>query len=444
MRLPAPFTILCLLLLISALGCADKRQPRGSLPSPLGDEVKSSGPRGTVDGSGGAGINGKPIELYRVKIETWSEYQSHIVPILNSLKKIHPEYGEIFRYGAEKKAWYLLPSDLPALSGAEMGLPVNADQWALQNETAVWLAQPKYQGDPLNKATILLHEMFVAIKLLRYASFEEVCSIGSSSPCNSRITEPLKRNVKLSPKDYDEVRSAVVWLMANHGRMTPEQFHNEMYRLNMEGRFIRFGKYLSHPKTTGDTIERVDRLRVLEELSGQIVKMYTEYNQNGIASEKCNASFRFNSATNELSLRATARRKNRPPLIFEGTFTVDVKGDFYQNHNPRYEYSGFSVHLSNRPQVPEKQISLSFRSGRLISLSVSLMKKVEENQNGALSMSAANGFVYCQNSQALIPQDWPLWLLYPEEDRIQMERAEYGGQSLDELKKGGKVHVELF
>lgn len=122
----------CILGLLLA-SCGQKMSHPSSLyPTPSDGNMTL---QGTVDGGGGAGFKGRPLEEFHRKIENLSlfpEYR-YVESILKSIEQINPSHAKIFRSIVRNRLWLFLDEPIPKISDFRQGVPFNVDQWAVQN-----------------------------------------------------------------------------------------------------------------------------------------------------------------------------------------------------------------------------------------------------------------------------------------------------------------------
>jgi hypothetical protein len=85
-------------------------------------------------------------------------------------------------------------------------------------------------------------------------------------------------------------------------------------------------------------------------------------------------------------------------------------------------------------------IYLNYRYGELLEFSADEMETLDDDGKGG-GMAQSRASFNCFNSEVAIPGNYQLWKLYPDADREYFERKEFGGKTLQELKKEGKYRV---
>jgi len=190
--------------------------------------------------TGGNLYRGEPIENFAKTLATDSEtkdaYNLLIKPLIDHLKGralLETErFSEVrlrtlvsfLEYTFESKKWYFVPGPLPSISDDLVGIMVKTDQGALQriNRVLVDLDLWRSMKDNDARATLLLHEGIMGLKVLQFANAGTQCRAAyyrsqekhvgadqfylTSNTCLDQQWEP-DRLITLNQGDYDDVQS---------------------------------------------------------------------------------------------------------------------------------------------------------------------------------------------------------------------------------------------
>jgi hypothetical protein len=421
--------------------------------------------QGTVDGGGGAGINGKPIESFQQKLmdkSVFPEFEDYILPVLKDVARIYPPPNSIDYFGSiaghliKNRSWYLVPIELKQIPNAKMGIPFSTDQWAYQTAGSIWISSLHYTGNAKDKATILLHEILVGIKILRHLSDHEQCLAmrGEEEPCARQDREPFHKEIKLTTQDYDQVRSVATWLLENHATMTGEQFAEIMHN----------NQFFSHKFDFYEQLEDKDRENRHRELYSRRkedidlvlekdLDLYANYDDfTHIAGATCKVRLSFTD--DHKALRTTVKlydRKNSKLLQSrDDKFLVEnfEKLDFYDNgpFNPKNPNGEFSLSLSTAKQALKKGMTYV---NLLTEFSVDELIRITWDPMFSESNTDSGGFyaegmqkqeIRCARSEIEIPWDYPNWRDLPKEDREILERRWFH-DTVENLKRSAKFDI---
>lgn len=281
-------SILNLSLILSALiviGCQNDQQRLGpkspqQLGSPAGGSSSDSGgnpnnnPTGQPSGSNGTqdtggcnGVGGKCYDSYIVDFRTLDAYKEHIQPIeknvLQKSKEFHkPKVDHTFSVlsgPALTKTWYLAPVELSTISKDILGvsfISTSTEQLAIQTDREVWIDSRKF--DQLNKkeqAELILHEMVMALYLIKYKPFSELCptfqEVDPTTECtNMEIIDsvlPIEKESALSKSDYESIRRVTNWLMVNGATIDLKEFYTRLF-------YNGFDKRIFNPKLISQNV----------------------------------------------------------------------------------------------------------------------------------------------------------------------------------------------
>lgn len=230
------FILILSLSLVTLLGaCAGHKQT-----------AKNNGAEklGTGDSGGGNLYKGRPIESYKIDITQLPSYKSKVAPIVEALTDLkrtangkqlsNPDLGRMFQSILTKRSWYMIPGDLEILPKERTGIAVPSEQGALQSAKEIWvnsnLFNAMFSDD---QGTLILHEVLMGIRLLKFASDREQCLSYTTDPnyCSLRTT-PNGDITQLTPNDYAEIRASGVEIMKSYPQLTYEAWDDLMARYN--------------------------------------------------------------------------------------------------------------------------------------------------------------------------------------------------------------------
>ncbi|MEM7646640.1 MAG: hypothetical protein AAF203_07015 [Pseudomonadota bacterium] len=226
-------------------GCSSDTSPDSS--------QQHSGPTlfGSGDGAGGGNTcNGRPIEDFEMgladvgpTIDQHPAFIKHIQPILNSFETYKTPDGQIHYNGIylfltrslKNKSWYLIPCPIDPKAAQEIGAVVTTDQGASQTMDAIWFSTPALNGnhetDNLSFARLIVHEMLMAVRLLKFESHYTQCLI--QSPAKDCGVKDLRRSGKasdLTDVDYTHIRTATNEFLRFNEATSREEWSNFMAR----------------------------------------------------------------------------------------------------------------------------------------------------------------------------------------------------------------------
>ncbi len=220
------------ILLFAKIGFAD---PKG------GSSGGSGSTKGTLDGGGANGFNFKLIESYKIQEKDFPQ-ENYIKPFLNFLSDFREGYenrsdisftdprGEYNNgYSMEtykvfilnflkSNPFYNIPVKLEDIGSNIHGIPFTTSQFAVQTASEVYLPQEIYnkliENDPLEAEKIILHEIFMGMKILMKMDKYTQCRytrmnpnyISSSDNCDGE-SHDYKGSFFISPKEHAQVRA---------------------------------------------------------------------------------------------------------------------------------------------------------------------------------------------------------------------------------------------
>src|SRR6185312_3243075 len=73
------------------------------------DEDPFSRHQGTIDGGGGNGLNGKPLESFRINPQVIVDANSDLKRIMGNIQKFFPPLAARMLHIQRERAWYMVP-----------------------------------------------------------------------------------------------------------------------------------------------------------------------------------------------------------------------------------------------------------------------------------------------------------------------------------------------
>ena len=339
----------------------------------------------------------------------------------------------------KNRNWLFTETPVPNLGAKRQGTPFNIDQWAAQNSKEIWISD-QYKGGDSDKGRILLHEILVGIKLLKYLSHNETCvaQFGPGS-CQGTNGAPLIQAYKLNDLDHEDVRKTVDWLFANHSHMNALEFGQKMHEGQFQSDQISFKKYLD---SVGNAQKEVDVASLLKKNIGQtFINMYTDFDEHHVAQNLCKVKLeRGQSNTvvfNYSALDAKSKRELRQhteiyPLIQgkmliaqstgDRTFQIPLKLRLNSEVNPGATDSEIEIQFSVSDERPVGFHVYTYK-----------VEKLALKDAAGTSRKLIDQF-NCRNIPVELPQNYDAWIEMRAFDRELMEK-QYFGSTLEELIK---------
>jgi hypothetical protein len=241
-----PFMIIAVLGLITVntiISCSPKRHNPTIKPTQQtsDDSIKTTvgSPlimEGTSDSGGGTGVDGKIFESYIIDPTELPPYQQDLK---NRLKNInfHSKDPILWESLLKHKTWYLVPSPLQRIRKSVLGvsfLEADTHQIARQSMKEVWISKPLFeQMSLLEQSKLLLHELVMAMYMLKFSSLVDLCEqglmLGDKSEmvvnCKDRSFLDLVDHIEsihppveprqLTSEDNENIRYVTGWLWQN-------------------------------------------------------------------------------------------------------------------------------------------------------------------------------------------------------------------------------------
>jgi hypothetical protein len=243
--------------------------PAGPLaPQPPATPAQAGTSRvdGTSDTGGGTGLNLKVFESYIVKdITALPEFKKYVQPILENLEKDRPKADFSWSI-ARLKTWYIAPVDLSKIDKATLGvsfMTTETQQFARQSKRQIWIDQRLWDAmKEKDRGDLLVHEVVMAMYLLRFWSIEELCDMSKVlhplEPVNcGKLPEYFKdkftaeKERPLTEEDNERIQFVTGWLLQNAS--DPEALRNFDKVAEAKGFDKRFFNQLNKGATASQT-----------------------------------------------------------------------------------------------------------------------------------------------------------------------------------------------
>ncbi|NJL23798.1 MAG: hypothetical protein HC902_00520 [Calothrix sp. SM1_5_4] len=134
---------------------------------------------GGADTGGGAGVGGKMLESYRVRINETPEFKSRIQPIINALAVKDVSFAADLMHIALRRQWYILPTNLAKIPASDMIATVpghDVEQVAIQTGAEVWIDKRIYaQWKSDARVELIVHELVMGVRMMEYQNPYEQC-----------------------------------------------------------------------------------------------------------------------------------------------------------------------------------------------------------------------------------------------------------------------------
>ncbi len=196
--------------------------------SPHSDPLQTKTADGTGDSGGGNLYKGKPLESYIKNPQDLDSFKTFVQPMLDTVD--HSEVGYIFRGMFLSKVWYFVPGPLNALPSNKIGSSIPTDQVALQDFDSIWIDSNLFDKMmPEDQAKLLVHELLMGAKLLRFDSYKHACLITNTrfpekETCAEASNTPLGSPSDLTPNDYTIIRKTVAEIFSKNGSMNADDW----------------------------------------------------------------------------------------------------------------------------------------------------------------------------------------------------------------------------
>ncbi|WP_413290200.1 hypothetical protein [Bdellovibrio sp. HCB337] len=216
--------------------------------------VPPSHNEGGIDGGGGGnGLDGKPLESFRVDLNQQAAYLRVKTQVIDKLVTRFPKLAADILHISEERAWYLIPTELRNLPAARIGVGFRTDQIALQKLKEVWINDLLFaKMEPRQQETLILHELIMGVRLLEFTNLLDQCLAGISSMrlSNGDITKykearracfkkyrnasdvgdsiGLGKDIRLEDYDYETIRDITSTLMTKVDSFDAQELEDYM------------------------------------------------------------------------------------------------------------------------------------------------------------------------------------------------------------------------
>lgn len=216
--------------------------------------VPPSHQEGGIDGGGGGnGLDGKPLESFRVDLSQQSSFQLVQKEVINKLIVRFPKLAADLMHISEERAWYLIPTELRNLPAARIGVSFKTDQIALQKLKEVWVNDLLFSKmAPREQETLVLHELIMGVRLLEFTNLLDQCLVNISimrlTPDNDDKYKEARRDcfrkyrnasdigdniglgkdIKLEDYDYETIRDITSTLLTRIDSFDPQELEDYM------------------------------------------------------------------------------------------------------------------------------------------------------------------------------------------------------------------------
>lgn len=220
--------------------------------------VPPSNNAGGIDGGGGGnGLDGKPLESFRVDLTQQDSYQRVRANVIEKLATRFPKFAADLIHISEERSWYLIPTELRNLPAARIGVSFKTDQIALQKLKEVWVNDLLFSKmAPHEQETLVLHELVMGVRLLQFSNLLDQCLVNIAviklNPENADKYKEARRecfkkyrnaadvgdsiglgkDIKLEDYDYETIRDITSMLMTKIDTLDPQELEDYMAARN--------------------------------------------------------------------------------------------------------------------------------------------------------------------------------------------------------------------
>jgi len=187
----------------------------------------------TGGGSDGGGntYRGKPLESYAKNPVTLPAFQKLLAPLLqdieskessaNRLRILQNMITSVF----SQKIWYFVPGPLDQIPADLLNSAIRTDQAALQGFDRVWIDEDIWNSMGADdQAKLLLHEAFMGLKILQFASPFRLCQAAYGTTYNCSREGRIDASLGLTSKDYVNVQSMTIQVSSGYPTMSAEDW----------------------------------------------------------------------------------------------------------------------------------------------------------------------------------------------------------------------------
>jgi len=130
---------------------------------------------GTGDYGGGNGIDGKPLESFKINLSNLVEGKK-VNQIIETVYKIYPQLASDMKYIVEARQWFLIPVELNKIPEQVIGVGFKTEQLAIQSRREIWISDiyfSKMKSE--DKVNLIIHEIMMGIRFIEFQSDLENC-----------------------------------------------------------------------------------------------------------------------------------------------------------------------------------------------------------------------------------------------------------------------------
>jgi hypothetical protein len=375
---------------------------------------------GTGDSGGGNLYKGRPIESYSVDITQLPAYQAKIAPIVTALTDVtrfsssqqmsSPDLGRMVLAILQKRTWYLIPGELEALPKERTGIAVASVQGALQSSKEIWINSVLFQAmTEDDQASLILHEILMGLRILKFASNQEQCLSYSPRPeyCDGNSKKPNGEIDQLGPQDYADIRAAGLELMKSYNSLTYEGWDDLMARNNfsMGTRSFRF-KQDRGETATDEVLRKIKRAYISLKLPSFGFKGSIYSTTPRKADETCKIEFQGiqTGKVFELTLKTpSVDRHFKVDLSDKETLTFYRYETYNQQKLTQYSVSEFKNRKTIKVGDRQHIAGLLFDQDNFVGVRISEFVYTEVSTDGGYSgENPKDGFTYiCTDQETL-------------------------------------------
>lgn len=115
---------------------------------------------------GGSGINYQIVEEFSERVQDLKGFNEYLYPVLQELKQKYPIYAMELEEKAAQIVWYVVPVDLPALTGEVTQLPFSSSLHAIHINNEVFINKNVMDEKTIESAGyLILHEINMGLHI---------------------------------------------------------------------------------------------------------------------------------------------------------------------------------------------------------------------------------------------------------------------------------------
>ncbi|MBL7542197.1 MAG: hypothetical protein JNL11_00190 [Bdellovibrionaceae bacterium] len=213
---------------------------------------------GVMNGGGGNSYQGKPLESYAVNPTGLHAYSQYISPLLLDIKNKEDGdnsfhmLGRLIHSVFRQKIWYFVPGPLEQIPAELLNSAVKTDQAMFQSFDHVWVDKNLWNKMPFeDQGRLLLHEVFMGLKILKFASPQRLCLAAyPGSDCSAK--QKIDREVSLSARDYTDVQNLTISTFSNFVKMEFSDWVQSFSKYRITFDYDWFTSILNVPVTSAE------------------------------------------------------------------------------------------------------------------------------------------------------------------------------------------------